>query len=221
MIGAHLEENQICLHICESKSLENRDLSSPLQPELILMPKFVVNSTGLSAISLAKNFKGLKNEVIPASYFARGSYFTLSGMKNGFRRLIYPIPEDGGLGVHVTLDLNGHVKFGPDVEWIDGVDDVQSFLNKFDYSVGAERVNRFYPEIRKYFPNLKDGSLEPGYCGIRPKLSGPGQGFVDFLIQGEDTHGIPGLINLFGIESPGLTSSMAIAEHVASKLASS
>ncbi|CAL5351669.1 unnamed protein product [Camellia sinensis] len=219
VIGGHREGNTICLHISNSKALENWDGKSPLQPELVLVPNFVVNSAGLSAPSLAKRFDGIDSEVIPSSYYARGCYFTLSNVKSSpFKHLIYPIPEHGGLGVHVTLDLNGQVKFGPDVEWIDGVDDISSFMNKFDYSLRTDRVNRFYPEIRKYYPSLKDGSLEPGYTGIRPKLSGPKQASVDFVIQGEEIHGVPGLVNLFGIESPGLTSSMAIAEYVAGRL---
>ncbi|KAI7999135.1 hypothetical protein LOK49_LG10G02482 [Camellia lanceoleosa] len=219
VIGGHREGNTICLHISNSKALENWDGKSPLQPELVLVPNFVVNSAGLSAPSLAKRFDGIDSEVIPSSYYARGCYFTLSNVKSSpFKHLIYPIPEHGGLGVHVTLDLNGQVKFGPDVEWIDGVDDISSFMNKFDYSLRTDRVNQFYPEIRKYYPSLKDGSLEPGYTGIRPKLSSPKQGSVDFVIQGEEIHGVPGLVNLFGIESPGLTSSMAIAEYVAGRL---
>ncbi|KAL6997812.1 hypothetical protein U1Q18_007937 [Sarracenia purpurea var. burkii] len=131
VIGGHLEGNHICLHISESKALENWDGQFPLKPELILIPKFVVNSAGLSSTSLAKRFSGIDNEVIPAPYYARGCYFTLSNARiPPFRHLIYPIPEDGGLGVHVTLDLNGQVKFGPDVEWLDGIDDISSFLNK-------------------------------------------------------------------------------------------
>ncbi|KAI5443545.1 L-2-hydroxyglutarate dehydrogenase, mitochondrial [Lathyrus oleraceus] len=217
VIGGHIEGNEICLHISETKSLKEWNETSILQPELLLIPKLVVNSAGLSAPALAKRFTGLENRVIPPAYYARGCYFTLSNTKAPFRRLLYPIPEDGGLGVHVTLDLNGQVKFGPDVEWIDGVDDISSFQNKFDYSVHANRAEKFYPEIRKYYPNLKDGSLEPGYSGIRPKLSGPYQSPVDFVIQGEDIHGIPGLVNLFGIESPGLTSSLAIADFISTK----
>ncbi|OIV90103.1 hypothetical protein TanjilG_01557 [Lupinus angustifolius] len=182
--GGHLEGNHICLHISETKSIKEWNGTSILRPELVLMPKLVVNSAGLSAPILAKRFTGLQSRVVPPAYYARGCYFTLSNTKaTPFRHLIYPIPEDGGLGVHVTIDLNGQVKFGPDVEWIDGVDDSSSFLNKFDYSVRANRVERFYPEIRKYYPNLKDESLEPGYSGIRPKLSGPGQPSVDFVIQ--------------------------------------
>ncbi|XP_019428593.1 PREDICTED: L-2-hydroxyglutarate dehydrogenase, mitochondrial [Lupinus angustifolius] len=216
--GGHLEGNHICLHISETKSIKEWNGTSILRPELVLMPKLVVNSAGLSAPILAKRFTGLQSRVVPPAYYARGCYFTLSNTKaTPFRHLIYPIPEDGGLGVHVTIDLNGQVKFGPDVEWIDGVDDSSSFLNKFDYSVRANRVERFYPEIRKYYPNLKDESLEPGYSGIRPKLSGPGQPSVDFVIQGEDIHGVPGLINLYGIESPGLTSSMAIADFISTR----
>ncbi|CAL5417883.1 unnamed protein product [Camellia sinensis] len=194
--GGHREGNTICLHISDSKALENWDGKSPLQPELVLVLNFVVNSAGLSAPSLAKRFDGIDSEVIPSSYYARGCYFTLSNVKSPpFKHLIYPIPEHGGLGVHVTLDLNGQVKFGPDVEWIDGVDDILRFIKKdkeegeeektleekeegirgFDYSLCADRVNRLYPEIRKYYPSLKDGSLELGYTGIRPKLSGPKQ----------------------------------------------
>ncbi|KAG1365518.1 L-2-hydroxyglutarate dehydrogenase, mitochondrial [Cocos nucifera] len=214
VIGGHFEDNCLHLHISESKDLENHTGDIPLLPQLIVIPKLVINSAGLSALPLAKRLHGLKQGVVPAAYYARGCYFALSKPKSLFSHLIYPIPEDGGLGVHVTLDLNGFVKFGPDVEWIDGINDLSSFFNRFDYSVNSDRSHRFYSEIRKYFPNLKDGSLEPGYSGIRPKLSGPRQPPCDFVIQGEDIHGVPGLINLFGIESPGLTSSLAIAEYI-------
>lgn len=218
VIGGHLEQNRICLHISETKCLENCNGSFPSQPELILIPDLVVNSAGLSAPVLAKRVNGLHDAVIPHAYYARGCYFTLSNMKiPPFKHLIYPIPVEGGIGVHVTLDLDGQVKFGPDVEWINGVDEISCFLNKFDYSVHANRAELFYLDIRKYYPNLKDDSLQPGYAGIRPKLSGPGQPPVDFVIQGKEIHGITGLVNLFGIESPGLTSSMAIAEHIATR----
>lgn len=187
--------------------------------ELELIPNLVVNSAGLGAQALAKRFHGLSHRFVPSSHYARGCYFTLSGAKSPpFDKLVYPIPEEGGLGVHVTVDLNGLVKFGPDVECIECRDETSSFLNKFDYAVNPQRAEKFYPEIRKYYPDLKDGSLEPGYSGIRPKLSGPKQPPADFVIQGEETHGVPGLVNLFGIESPGLTSSLAIAEHIANKL---
>ncbi|PKA63067.1 2-hydroxyglutarate dehydrogenase [Apostasia shenzhenica] len=218
VIGGHFEDNTLHLQFSESKDLGNYDEESPLEPQLIIVPKIVINSAGLSALPLAKRFQGLDHGFISSPFYARGCYFMLSMMKAPFSRLIYPIPEDGGLGVHVTLDLNGQVKFGPDVEWIDGVDDISSFLNRFDYSVKSDRSARFYPEIRKYFPKLSDGSLVPGYSGIRPKLSGQGQPPADFVIQGEEIHGISGLVNLFGIESPGLTSSLAIAEYVASML---
>ncbi|KAL2464622.1 FAD-dependent oxidoreductase family protein [Forsythia ovata] len=218
VIGGHCDKDRIQLHVSESKAIKNHDGRSLLQPDVVLIPRLLVNSAGLGALALSKRFSGLDAGVIPTPYFARGCYFTLSNSKTPFEHLIYPIPEDGGLGVHVTLDLNGQVKFGPDVEWTDGIDDFSSFLNMFDYSVRGERAKQFYPEIRKYYPGLKDGSLEPGYAGIRPKVSGPKQVPNDFIIQGEDVHGIPGFINLFGIESPGLTSSLAIAEHVAARL---
>ncbi|XP_024031170.1 L-2-hydroxyglutarate dehydrogenase, mitochondrial [Morus notabilis] len=218
VIGGHVEQSRICLHISETKCLESCNGSFPSQPEMTLIPDLVVNSAGLSAPVLAKRFNGLQNEVIPPAYYARGCYFTLFNMKiPPFEHLIYPIPVEGGIGVHVTLDLDGLVKFGPDVEWIDGVDEISSFLNKFDYSVHANRAELFYADIRKYYPNLKNDSLQAGYAGIRPKVSGPGQPPGDFVIQGMETHGITGLVNLFGIESPGLTSSMAIAEHIATR----
>ncbi|XP_047951480.1 L-2-hydroxyglutarate dehydrogenase, mitochondrial [Salvia hispanica] len=216
VIGGRYEGGQLQLYVCDSRSLRNWDRKSALKPDLILSPRIVVNSAGLGALPLSKRIHGLDDRIVPVPYFARGCYFTLSNVKSPpFQRLVYPIPEDGGLGVHVTLDLNGQVKFGPNVEWIDGTDDISNFLNLFDYSVAEDGANRFYPEIRKYYPHLNDGSLEPGYAGIRPKLTGPMQIPSDFIVQGEKIHGIPGLVNLFGIESPGLTSSMAIAEHVA------
>ncbi|KAL6616253.1 hypothetical protein ACP70R_038523 [Stipagrostis hirtigluma subsp. patula] len=242
VIGGHVGYEGLELHISESKELQNHSVGSHVPPQLILLPKLLINSAGLSAVPLAKRFYGLDQAFVPTAYYARGCYFTLSQTKSPFSHLIYPLPEDGGIGVHVTLDLNGLVRFGPDVEWLDGAQEPMScFLNKrgspivelvtshaicvvemdgphtFDYSVNPNRCSRFYPVIRKYYPNLKDGSLEPGYSGIRPKLSGPGQPPSDFVIQGEDIHGIPGLVNLFGIESPGLTSSLAIAEHIVSR----
>ncbi|KAL6498506.1 L-2-hydroxyglutarate dehydrogenase, mitochondrial [Orobanche hederae] len=223
VIGGKYEGGHLQLYISESQTLKNFE-EKESKPDLILIPRLVVNSAGLGALALSKRILGLNNGVIHKPYFARGCYFTLSSVKSPpFQHLIYPLPENGGLGVHVTLDLNGQVRFGPDVKWIDGVDDISSFLNllnltRFDYSVPGDRANRFYPEIRRYYPCLKNGSLEPGYAGIRPKLSGPMQGPTDFIVQGEDIHGIPGLVNLLGIESPGLTSCMAIAEHVAARL---
>ncbi|KAL0383481.1 UNVERIFIED_CONTAM: L-2-hydroxyglutarate dehydrogenase, mitochondrial [Sesamum calycinum] len=223
--GGKYDGDRVKLYISESQALRNWDWKSPLKPDLILSPRILVNSAGLSALALSKRIHGLDNGIIPTPYFARGCYFTLSNVRSPpFQHLIYPIPEDGGLGVHVTLDLNGQVRFGPDVEWIDGVDDISSFLNLFDYSVPGDRANRFYPEIRNYYPYLKDGSLEPDYAGIRPKLSRAKQGPTDFVIQnsvhsagrGDSWH--TRSHKPFGIESPGLTSSLAIAEHVAVRL---
>jgi len=132
VIGGHVEGNDICVHVTETDRLKEWKGTSILHPELLLTSKLVVNSTGLSALALAKRFSGLKSEVVPSSYYARGCYFTLSNTKaSPFRHLIYPIPEDGGIGVHVTIDLNGQVKFGPNVEWIDSVDDISSFQNKY------------------------------------------------------------------------------------------
>ncbi|CAH8360447.1 unnamed protein product [Eruca vesicaria subsp. sativa] len=216
VLSGRVEEGKMHLLVAETGSFESRCEGVA---ELELVPNLVVNSAGLGAQALAKRLHGLGHRFIPSSHYARGCYFTLSGAKSPpFDKLVYPIPEEGGLGVHVTVDLNGVVKFGPDVEWIECRDEnSSSFLNKFDYGVNPQRAERFYPEIRKYYPDLKDGSLEPGYSGIRPKLSGPKQRPSDFVIQGEETHGVTGLVNLFGIESPGLTSSLAIAEHVANK----
>ena len=146
---------------------------------------------------------------MPAEHFAKGSYFTLAG-KAPFGRLIYPVPEPGGLGVHLTLDLGGQAKFGPDVEWVESPDDLV---------VDPARGDAFYAEVRKYWPALADGALIPGYAGIRPKIAGPGESARDFMIQGPQAHGVAGLVNLFGIESPGLTSSLAIGRHVTALLA--
>ena len=140
---------------------------------------------------------------VPPVHYAKGNYFTLSG-RSPFSRLIYPVPVPGGLGVHLTVDLGGQARFGPDVEWIDTL----------DYTVDPSRSDSFYAAVRKYWPALKDGALQPGYAGIRPKIVPKGAPGQDFVIQGPQTHGVPGLINLFGIESPGLTASLAIADHV-------
>ena len=169
--------------------------------------RLLVNSAGVHAPALARRIAGVPPPSIPRDYFCRGVYFTLSG-RSPFRRLIYPVPEPGGLGVHVTLDLAGQARFGPDVEWIEGV----------DYTVDPRRGDRFYAAIRSYWPGLPDGALQPGYAGIRPKISGPGEPAADFLVQGPAAHGVPGLVNLYGIESPGLTASLAIADHVAELL---
>lgn len=167
----------------------------------------LVNSAGIHAPSLARRIAGIPPASIPRDYFCRGVYFTLAG-RSPFRHLIYPVPEAAGLGVHLTLDLAGQARFGPDVEWIDGI----------DYTVDPRRGERFYAAIRTYWPALKEGALQPGYAGIRPKISGPKEPAADFLLQGPAEHGIAGLVNLYGIESPGLTASLAIAERVLSLL---
>jgi L-2-hydroxyglutarate oxidase LhgO len=169
----------------------------------------VVNAAGLHAPALAARFDGLPARAVPQAYFAKGSYFTLSG-RAPFSRLVYPVPEPGGLGVHLTLDLGGQAKFGPDVQWVDSPEDLV---------VDPARGQAFYGEVRKYWPALSDGALVPGYAGIRPKISGPGGPTRDFMLQGADEHGVPGLVNLFGIESPGLTSGLAIGARVAEMLA--
>ncbi len=167
----------------------------------------VVNCAGLAASSVAHALAGLDARTIPSTRFAKGNYFVLQG-KSPFNGLIYPLPEPGGLGVHVTLDLAGAARFGPDVEWIEQI----------DYEVDPNRGEAFYAAIRSYWPDLPDDSLVPGYSGVRPKLVGPGEPAADFVIKGPAEHGVPGLVNLFGIESPGLTSALAIAEHVAAVL---
>ena len=164
----------------------------------------LVNAGGLHAPTLALRIDGLSRAKVPVPRYAKGHYFTLAG-RAPFSRLIYPIPEAAGLGVHLTLDLGGQAKFGPDVQWVD---------DDSDYSVDASRADDFYAEVRKYWPALADGALLPGYAGIRPKISGPAEAAADFMIAGPAQHGVPGLVNLFGIESPGLTSCLAIADQV-------
>ena len=170
-----------------------------------LAAKTLVNAAGLQAVSLAQRFGGLNPSLVPPAYFAKGNYFTLSG-RSPFSRLIYPVPEAAGLGVHLTIDLGGQAKFGPDVQWVETPDDLV---------VDPARGDAFYAEVRKYWPGLPDGALIPGYAGIRPKINAPAETARDFMIQGPADHGVPGLVNLFGIESPGLTSALAIGAHVA------
>ena len=167
----------------------------------------LINSAGLAAGNVAGNVEGLASRYVPRIRFAKGNYFIYRG-KHPFRRLVYPVPEPGGLGVHVTLDLLAQARFGPDVQWIDAP----------DYSVDESRRDRFFKAIRSYWPEVSRNRLAPGYVGVRPKLIRPGDAPGDFVVQGPDAHGIPGLVNLFGIESPGLTSSLAIAEHVTEAL---
>ncbi len=166
--------------------------------------RLLINSAGLNATAIAHNIEGMPGTLIPSAYLAKGNYFSCSA-RSPFSRLIYPVPEPGGLGVHLTLDLAGQARFGPDVQWIDDI----------DYTVDPARADRFYPAIRRYWPMLPDGALMPSYAGIRPKIVPPAIAVQDFNIQGPREHGVSGLINLFGIESPGLTSCLAIAGYVA------
>lgn len=188
VFGGEVQDSGIIL------SLGGRDAS-------IVRAKTVVNCAGLSAPKVAKGISGLSPDSVPESFYTKGHYFTMSKLPP-FSHLVYPIPEEGGLGIHVTLDLDGRARFGPDV----------SPLDEIDYSFDETRAERFYTAIRTYYPQLADGDLHPGQTGIRPKLRGSSE--QDFVIQGPTDHDVPGLVNLFGIESPGLTASLAIAEYV-------
>jgi L-2-hydroxyglutarate oxidase LhgO len=174
---------------------------------LRLCARSVVNSAGLHAPAVARMLEGLPPELVPPAYLCKGNYYTLSGARP-FSHLVYPVPEEAGLGIHVTIDLGGQVRFGPDVEWIE----------RIDYDVDPRRAAGFYQAIRQYYPGLKDGAIEPGYAGIRPKIVPKGTQAADFVIQGPREHGVPGLVNLFAIESPGLTSSLVLAQEVAGAL---
>jgi len=192
-------------------------LQSPLQKCEVVSDGFViqesihakvlVNSAGLKAPSVARLIRNFDQKTIPRELYAKGNYYTLSG-KSPFSRLVYPVPEPGGLGVHVTLDMAGQARFGPDVEWVETI----------GYEVDPRRSERFYAAIRRYWPGLPDGALAPGYAGIRPKTSGQGEPASDFEVQGPKVHGVPGLVHLFGIESPGLTASLALAAMVLEEL---
>ncbi len=166
--------------------------------------EILVNAVGLRAPDVARLIEGVPPDSIPQKHFCKGSYYSLPG-RAPFRHLIYPVPEKAGLGVHLTLDLGGQARFGPDTQWVE----------QEEYSVDIRRADSFYAAIRRYWPDLPEGALSPGYAGIRPKISGPTEPAADFLVSGLAQHGIGGLVNLFGIESPGLTSSMAIGAHVA------
>ena len=171
--------------------------------------RLLVNSAGLGAQTVAESMSGLDPETIPPLFLCKGNYFSMSG-GNPFRHLVYPVPHPSGagLGIHATIDLGGQVKFGPDVEYID----------EPDYDVNVGRLEDYYEAVRRYFPGLPDGALAPAYTGIRPKLHGPDDAVRDYCIQGPGDHGVDGLVNLYGIESPGLTSSLAIGERVRSLL---
>ncbi len=191
LVGGAVRDDGILLRVaCDGEFME-------------LVAARVVNAAGLGAQGAAGAIQGLAPETIPPRYLARGCYFTLAGA-SPFRHLVYPVPEPGGLGVHVTLDMAGQARFGPDVEWIDEI----------DYALDEARAERFVPAIRAYWPDLPDGALQPGYTGIRPKVAPQGAPAGDFMVQGPKAHGVEGLVNLYGIESPGLTASLAIAEMV-------
>jgi len=171
-----------------------------------LKAALVVNAAGLGAQAVASAIEGMPADRIPTLHLAKGNYFSLSA-RSPFSRLVYPMPAEGGLGVHLTLDLAGQARFGPDVEWIETI----------NYSVDPQRCESFYAAIRTYWPDLPDGALQPAYAGIRPKIARPGGSSTDFLIQTDDDHGVRGLVNLFGIESPGLTACLAIAQELAER----
>ena len=167
----------------------------------------VIGSAGHDSQRVARSIAGIPHESVPPAYLCKGNYFRLAG-KSPFSRLIYPVPEAAGLGVHLTLDLAGQARFGPDTEWVDAI----------DYRVDPARAERFYPAIRRYWPELEDGALVPDYAGVRPKVQAPREAASDFVIRGPRDHGVPGFVGLYGIESPGLTASLAIAEHVVALL---
>jgi L-2-hydroxyglutarate oxidase LhgO len=194
LLGGQLSRDGFVLHVGGAEPME-------------LSCRELVNAAGLGANDLAATLQGLDPRHVPPLFFAKGHYFMLAG-RSPFSHLVYPLPEVAGLGVHVTLDLAGRARFGPDVEWVE----------RLDYDVDASRAAAFEAAIRTYYPGLPTGALAPAYTGIRPKLQAPGGPPEDFVIQGPETHGIAGLVNLFGIESPGLTASLSIAEAVAARL---
>ena len=171
---------------------------------MTLEARRLVNAAGIWAPAVARTIDGLDPASVPRDYLCKGNYYTLAG-KSPFTRPVYPVPEKAGLGVHVTVDLAGQARFGPDVEWIDSI----------DYDVDPARADAFYAAIRRYWPGLPDGAIQAGYAGIRPKLQAPGEPAADFVVQGPSAHGIDGLVNLYGIESPGLTAALALADIVA------
>jgi L-2-hydroxyglutarate oxidase LhgO len=202
-------ENAGAVLVFHSPVLRGRAISGGVEIDvggddpITLRCRLLVNAGGLHATALAANIEGMPASRVPTTYYAKGNYFSHTG-RSPFSRLIYPVPVPGGLGVHLTIDLGGQARFGPDVEWIDAI----------DYTVDPHRADSFYAAIRRYWPALKDGALQPGYAGIRPKIVPKGAPGQDFVVQGPQTHGLSGLINLFGIESPGLTASLALADHV-------
>jgi len=178
-----------------------------------LQARYVINAAGLYAPQLAGRTQGLAPVHQPRAYFSKGNYFALAG-RAPFSRLIYPVPQDAWLGVHLTLDLGGQARFGPDAQWLPEVSEPE----QIDYTVDPRRADGFYADVRRYWPGLADGALQPAYSGVRPKLHGPEQSAPDFRIDGPAEHGVPGLVNLLGIESPGLTCCLALADEVVQRL---
>ncbi|MBT8422433.1 MAG: NAD(P)/FAD-dependent oxidoreductase [Gammaproteobacteria bacterium] len=213
--GAELATHSPVLSGAISPDGMTLQVGSDADSAVTLHAALVINAAGLRAPAIAREFAGLPQGAVPQAWFAKGNYFSLSG-RSPFTRLVYPVPEPGGLGVHLTLDLAGQARFGPDVEWLKEAD-VQG-LEAINYNVNAERARDFYATIRSYWPALPDDSLQPAYAGLRPKIVGPGEPDADFRIDGPAAHGVAGLVNLFGIESPGLTASLAIADHVCTEL---
>jgi len=179
---------------------------------MALRARFVVNAAGLWAPDLAARVTGFAPQHVPTARYAKGNYFSLAG-RAPFSHLIYPVPEEAGLGVHLTLDLAGQARFGPDVEWI-----APASPDAIDYRVDAQRTAAFEAAIRSYWPGLPDGALQPAYSGVRPKLQSAGEAAHDFVVQGPAQHGVRGWVNLYGIESPGLTASLALADEVLTRL---
>jgi L-2-hydroxyglutarate oxidase LhgO len=188
------------------------DCSTDGEP-MRLRARTVINAAGLYATQVARALGDLPAHAIPAPRYAKGNYFVYTG-KSPFTHLVYPLPEDGGLGVHATLDLAGRARFGPDVEWLPPGTEPDGIV----YDVDERRGAAFYAAIRSYWPGLADGALSPSYAGVRPKISGPGEPAADFTIRASGAAGLPRIVHLFGFESPGLTASLAIAAHVRSLL---
>ncbi len=202
-----------------ASALESAVLGRPGEPHVArladgseLAAPVVVNAASLHACQLARRFQGLDARHVPPAYYAKGNYYTLAG-KAPFSRLVYPAPADAWLGLHLTLDIGGQARFGPDLEWLE-----VGAPEQIDYTVDPRRADGFYAEVRRYWPGLPDGALAPAYSGVRPKIHSPEEKAPDFRIDGPARHGIAGLVNLFGIESPGLTSALAIAEYVAGEI---
>jgi L-2-hydroxyglutarate oxidase LhgO len=200
----------VCHSVVERLRVQSGGIELQMLDGTRLLARTVVNAAGLGACALAQHTEGLAPALVPRPRWAKGSYFTLAG-RAPFQRLIYPAPEPhlAGLGIHLTLDLGGQARFGPDVQWVDAPDDLQ---------VDTSRAEVFASEVRRYWPGLPADALQPGYAGIRPKISGPNEAAADFVVQGLETHGVSGLVNLFGIESPGLTSCLALGALVAGRL---